>query len=220
MSLRVVVYAEGSGEGARGLPPAPGDPLNEGALGAAHILVRRCLATDARIPETAVRFDSPLRTRGHMPRGSDFLDAQTLAQLLTWARPDKQPDLAVVIVDADGDSRRKPMLDEAVSKVRVNRVVAVAVQEFEAWLIADEAAAAVELGQRLSRSKDPEQMARREAKELLKGWLEVSVRAGAAAWELRRGLAARADLAVIADRCPAFAAFRKELTQVAQSHHP
>jgi hypothetical protein len=220
MSLRVVVYAEGSGEGARGVLPAPGDPLKEGALGAAHILVRRCLNADARIPEAAIRFDSPLRTRGHMPRGSDFLHALTLAQLLTWLRPDMQPDLAVVIVDADGDSRRKPMLDEAVNKVRVNRVVAVAVQEFEAWLIADEAAVAAVLGQRLSRSKAPEQMARREAKELLKDWLAMSVQSGAAAWELRRRIADRADLAVIAERCPAFAAFRKELTLAVQSRQP
>lgn len=219
MSLRVVVYAEGSGESARGLPPAPGESLEEGALGAAHILVRRCLDMDAGIPVAAVRFDSPLRTRGRMPRGSDFLHPPTLAQLLTWPRPDKQPGLAVVIVDADGDSRRKPMLDEAVSKVRVNRVVAVAVQEFEAWLIADEAAAAAVLGQRLSRSKAPEQMARREAKVLLKDWIEASRQTGAAAWELRRGIADRADLAVIAERCPAFAIFRQELTQAVQSHH-
>jgi hypothetical protein len=153
-----------------------------------------------------------------MPRGSDFLHAQTLAQLLTWPRPDKQPDLAVVIVDADGDSRRKPTLDEAVSKVRVSRVVAVAVQEFEAWLIADEVAAAAVLGQRLSRSKDPEQMARREAKELLKGWLETSTQTDSAAWELRRDIAARADLEVMAERCPAFDLFRHELIQAVRSH--
>ena len=51
MSLRVVLLAEGGGElGAIGLRPAPGDRLRDEELGAAHVLVARCLERVRGIP--------------------------------------------------------------------------------------------------------------------------------------------------------------------------
>src|SRR5690348_4793988 len=103
--LRVVVYAEGPGGGFRGLPPEPGRPLTSEWLGAAHVFVRRCLETEG-IPSGAIRFDSPLRTRGRIARGGDLEHAPTLRRLLTWIDAALRPDLAVVLTDADGDAGR------------------------------------------------------------------------------------------------------------------
>ena len=147
--MRVVVYAEGSREdsGSRVALPLPGDALPEAALGPAHVLVRRCLVE--LVPMSEVRFDVPLRTRGRRARGSDLLHGPTVRRLLTWATPMAKPDLAVVIVDADGEANRHVALRHILSSRREPQppaVIGVAVQEFEAWLIADEAALRQHLG--------------------------------------------------------------------------
>ena len=48
--------------------------------------------------------------------------------------------IAVVLVDQDDDTQRKRDLDTATADLVVTRVVAVAVKEFESWLLADAAA--------------------------------------------------------------------------------
>lgn len=85
MSLRVVLYAEGSAEGTgmTTLFPAPGDELPPDCLGAAHILVRRCICSINPLPEAAIRFDSPLRFGIRMPWGGMLKDRRVLRQLLT-----------------------------------------------------------------------------------------------------------------------------------------
>jgi hypothetical protein len=140
MSLRVVLYAEGGRElaGEQRWQLAPGDRLPEDALGAAHYVVARALNRTRHLPETAVLFEEPLRTnRGRPARGSDLLDRQTLRRLLMWPSAARRPQLAIVLVDADGDETRRPTLNAATENVTTPRVVAVAVQEVEAWLIAD-----------------------------------------------------------------------------------
>jgi hypothetical protein len=93
MSLRVVLYAEGGGEtGGAGPPPAPCTPLQEGDLGAGHILLRRCLEVAKKLPAAAVHFEAPLRTRrATVARGTALLDKQTLRQLFTWPLAETRP---------------------------------------------------------------------------------------------------------------------------------
>ena len=94
MSLRVVVYAEGPGEtGGSAGRKAPGQELLDDELGAAHVLVRRCLSRGDLIPAAAVRFHEPLRTpAGHVARGSDLYNMRTLRKLLTWFRAPPPPE--------------------------------------------------------------------------------------------------------------------------------
>lgn len=100
--MRIVVYAEGPSEraGEIALPPAPGQPLTEEHLGPVHVLVRRLLVQERRLPEGAIGFEAPLLVRGREARGSHLYTSTTLRQLLRWARTEKRPDLAIVIVDS------------------------------------------------------------------------------------------------------------------------
>jgi hypothetical protein len=212
MSLRVVLYAEGGNEtaGEVGIPPAPGTPLREDNLGSGHILVRRCLELTRNIPAPAVRFEAPLRDRrGNVARGTALLHRETLRQLLTWPLAHRRPELVVVLVDCDEDQSRRARLEEFVSDVAVPKVIGVAVQEFEAWLIADHAAACQALGAAPTAPRDPERMSRREAKGLLASWMgdrpESSERG------IRMTLANLCDLEVVRRRCAAFDHFLRAL---------
>ncbi len=104
--MRVVLYAEGSGEaaGTTTLPPLPGAPLNEAEIGAGHVLLRRCLERERKIPAAAIQFLGPLRFRGAVARGSTLRTKQALRQLLTWPSASRRPDLAVVLVDAENEN--------------------------------------------------------------------------------------------------------------------
>ena len=106
MPIRVVVYAEGANElyGELVLPIAPRSTLTDEELGAAHALVRRTIESRAPAAAHGIQFEEPLRLVPSLrrPRGSDLLDRKSLRRLLTWG-PHSRPDLAVVLVDEDGD---------------------------------------------------------------------------------------------------------------------
>jgi hypothetical protein len=215
--MRVVLYAEGAGEiaGAGGMGWHTDSLLDEDSLGAAHELVRRCLSKEegGPVPSASVQFQGPLRIgRGRIPKGSDLLDREYLRSLLTWLQPNLQPDLAVVLVDEDGQSSRKRMLEGVVADIPGNKVVAVAIREFEAWLVADEAVAGKVMEKTFERTKDPETMARGEAKAHWARW--VSGRDERAA---KLSVARLLDLGGLASRCRAFETFRGELRQAASS---
>src|SRR5581483_11436552 len=123
------------------LPP-PTELLGEDHRGPAHELIRRCVARDAAVPLPAVLFQCPLRARGRHPKGSDLLDRRTLRQLLTWPAPHRRPDLAIVLVDQDGAPDRRMTLRQLTEGISLPHVIAVAIQEFDAWLIADHGAVA------------------------------------------------------------------------------
>jgi len=211
--FRVVVYAEGPGELAgreSSRQRAPGTPLTEDELGAAHLLVRRCLEHSRSLAPESIRFEEPLRSRGRLARGSVLHSRTTLRPLLFWADEELQPDLAVVLVDADGKEERQAELDSALQELTLEAIAAVAIQEFEAWLIADPDAVKAVLRKPLSPPKPPERLGRRQAKELLQQWSEEHA-SKQAPEELRRQLAERCDLDTLARVCPAFAGFLHKL---------
>ncbi|MFP2910092.1 DUF4276 family protein [Pyxidicoccus sp. 3LFB2] len=211
--LRVVIYAEGAGElaGAVRSQRAPSSPLEGEELGAAHLLVRRCLERCRGLDTSLIQFEEPLRTRrGKLARGSDLHSPDTLRTLLFWADARKQPDLVVVLVDQDGDEDRQQALASRVEDVPVKTVVAVAIQEFEAWLIADPNALKSVFHQPLRMNKPPERLGRREAKDQLNQWSEQHARSKEPA-ELRRQLAEQCDLDIVAQQCSAFSEFLRRL---------
>jgi hypothetical protein len=117
------------------------------------------------------------------------------------------PELVIVLVDADEDKSRKRTLDAHLEGIAGARVIAVAVQEFEAWLLADQRALNTLLGSAVGKPSAVEEMARREAKELLAALLSKHPDASGA----RRTLALTCDLSVVARECTAFDAFLREL---------
>jgi hypothetical protein len=213
--FRVVVYAEGAGELSgweRIRQRAPGTPLQESELGAAHLLVRRCLERARGLAPESIQFEEPLRTpRGRLARGSMLHSQDTLQQLLTWPDEERMPHLAVVLIDADGKAEeRQAGLDEALAGLTVEAVASVAIQEFEAWLIADGEAVKSVLRKPLSPPKPPERLGRCEAKDLLQQWSAEHASKQEPA-ELRRQLAEQCALETVASVCPAFAEFLRRL---------
>jgi hypothetical protein len=211
--VRVVLYAEGAGEVSfSSLERGPGTSLLEEELGAAHLLLRRALEDGRSIPEAAVSFEEPLRLRrgGRIARGSDLLSSQRLRELLTW--PANPPDLAVVLVDADGASDRFQTLQRTAADRSVPHAIGVAVQEFEAWLIADHAAVKRALGTSPSGPAEIETLPPGRAKETLTRW---TAEAGKSQQEreVRITIARICDLTHVSRRCSAFAAFVADLSK-------
>jgi hypothetical protein len=135
-------------------------------------------------------------------------DPVALPQLLSWADPKKRPDLAIVLVDEDGKSSRKTVLEKALlEKIRVPHVVAVAIREFEAWLIADAQAIRGVFGPVQSPSS-PEDLECREAKAQLMRWIQASRKDER---DVRLSLAQSSDLETLRLRCSAFRTFYQEL---------
>ena len=218
--MRIVLYAEGAGEllGTISQLPPVGEALRPESWGPAHELIARMKHEPAPASPAELRFDSPKRFRGRLAKGSDLHNERALRELLSWFRPDEQPDLAVVLVDADGDQQRANRLRQAVSSLKVPAIVVASIQEFEAWLIADHACVSAVLGSTgpLPGATDaPETLAPRAAKALLAQWME---RAGcteaSAQRDVRRRIARECSLPTLRDRCRAFATFASELSAV------
>jgi hypothetical protein len=200
MPLRLVLHAEGAGETAGPssvLGAAPGQELEAGRLGAGHLLLGRVVSS---LVDDVVAFHEPWKTRrGRIAKGSDLLHAQTLRQLLTWPLPESRPDIAVVLVDRDGDRERERFLLQTIEDMQTLpvRVIGVAAEEFEAWLIADHVALGAVIGSTIDMTQDPESMKPGEAKAFLASCLV----AHADPAEARRQLARSLDLGTIARRC-------------------
>jgi hypothetical protein len=96
--------------------------------------------------------------------------------------------LIIVLVDADGDASTERTLEDFVADVPGARVITVAVQEFESWLLD---------------APNVEALAPREAKARL---AEV-----APTREARRSLAETVDLEALSKRCPSFAECLRKL---------
>ncbi len=209
MILRVALYAEGGGEltGAQhGLPPVPGDPLPPEVLGPAHFLVQRSINSIHHVPERAIQFQSPLRTdRGRVPKGSDFLTRTTLRRLLTWPNQIRQPDLAIVIVDSDGEQNRKNLLESYIADLPVRHVIGVAINEFEAWLLADQMAVKEAAGSIPAGCDSPEKLDPGRAKELLRSVSQRNERT------IRLSIARSCDVNALKQRCRSFEAFLHDL---------
>jgi hypothetical protein len=130
--------------------------------------------------------------------------------LLTWPRPEDRPDLAVVLVDQDGQPGRAALLAEHLAGLPAPHVVVVAIQEFEAWLVADPGALRAVFGVEATAPPAPEALEPREARGLLRGWA-VTWGRGEAARLLRCDLARSCDLGIVQAACPAFRRFMKDL---------
>jgi hypothetical protein len=211
VSLSVVLYAEGPAEvsGPIGLRLAPGEALDDGQLGPAHWLVRRAISRHGQMPEAAVRFQAPLNLRtGRRPTGSDLHDGTKVRTLLIW--PKDAPQLAVVLIDEDGEKWRRRTLEEATADIPVPRVIGLCVREFETWLIADANAVREVTGHTGDVHPQPDLLEPRRAKELLDDWLG---RGGSDRRSVRLRLARECSLDALV-RLEAFQQFTDDLRRV------
>ena len=203
---KLVLYAEGAGElsGSVTRLPATGRQLADETLGAAHILLRRLACHTWNLDASNVVFTVPNLTKGRHARGSDLLDRTRLRQLVTWPKPELVPDLVIVLVDSDGDRQRRTMLRDWV-RDKTPSVIAMAIEEFETWLIADSECVRNVVGSTTALAgavPEPEKLARTEAKNLLGTWL------GGTGTDqrllVRRQIANLCDLQLLQTRCPSF----------------
>ena len=99
-----------------------------------------------------------------------------------------------MLVDADGEPSRKRVLESALHAVPGARIIAVAIHEFESWLVSDGGALNLVLTASASSAPNhPEKLAPAAAKALLKTLTE-----GVNAREARLNLARHLDLKVLA----------------------
>jgi hypothetical protein len=118
-----------------------------------------------------------------------------------------RPDLAIVLVDCDGENTRKSRLEGDLASIPCPKVIAVAVQEFEAWLLADVPSAMRVLGASRPFLGPPEGLKPGEAKQELAKWVSESAlaKSDSEARSLRRRLALECDLDVVTKTCGSFA---------------
>ncbi len=215
--LKVVLYAEGARETASyaGSPQAyqPGHTIIEDDLGAAHLLLRRCFAQCRRLPEAAIQFIAPQFVqisggRRRVPVVSDLTSPEQLRKVLVWVG-ERRPDVIVVLVDSDAKNPttcRQKIEDivrelEARGSSRPTRLIAVAVKEFEAWLVADTNALISVLRDRIDACTDPEEMTEGEAKQHLIDLIKTRQREER---EVRCSIANQCSLDILRRRCSHF----------------
>lgn len=199
-AVTVVLLAEGSGEVKSSSIRGMGDTIPADDWGPAHFLFQRVIEASSSIPAAAVRFVEPARTnRGTVAKGSDLHEPRSVRRLLGYPIPVERPTLAILLVDADGKKDRQRVLEDTIADLPGATVVAVAVEEFESWLLADADALKVVLDvDRAQLPARPEDLRPRESKALLS---QLSVDAPEA---VRESLAKRIDLSVVAAACPSF----------------
>jgi hypothetical protein len=167
-----------------------------------------------------VTFEVPLVLRGRVPRGSDLRVCRNLHRLLTWPRPADVPDLAVVLVDADGDPQVRGYLARCIEERPLPRppvCVGVAAQEFESWLLADQRAVQDVLSRHYDALPDLESLPRGEAKRRLQEQLSLAYPGDPdARREARNAIVMGFDLDGVAHVCRSFDDLRRQLVRAVQ----
>jgi hypothetical protein len=211
VSQRIVLYAEGPGDsgGELRMLPAYGTALAEPHLGAAHYLVRRTVARILSCPPDAVTFTAPLRTpRGRHARGSDLLVPPILRRLVAFPPTPRRPDLAIVLLDEDGDRSRRE-LAKCMEAGTVPSVLGIPAPEFESWLLCDHQCVCSQLSTASDPPPEPDSMPPGQAKAYLRR-LVATGPANVSWGEAARSIAQNLDLD-LAMRSRSFERFEKEL---------
>jgi hypothetical protein len=128
-----------------------------------------------------------------------------------WPSAHRRPNVAVLLVDADGDNTRRASLAKHVEGISLTTVIAIAVQEFESWLLGDQAALNRVAGQVFPRPPAVEQMKPGDAKSRLAACLASGHDAHAARREIAHGL----ELVTLARECASFGQFVGDMTRTA-----
>jgi hypothetical protein len=218
--MKVVVYAEGGLDlrGALPLDTPPAERLPTSQQGVVHLIVQRMLLANG----VAADFVSPLRPGAASMLGSRLLHRNSLKKALAWS-PAQSPDLAVVFVDQDGKTDRRRYLAAILEErrragiLRPTAVIALSVQEIEAWLLADIKSVSGAVGMTIPQPKTLERMKPSAAKGVLQSHV------GAAKLEehvVRRRIAETMDFEVVRKACPSFDTFASEFQAAVGAARP
>jgi len=218
-ALRISLIAEGAGELSRSVHAPPGELLPDDALGAGHVLIRRIAAEATSLPNGAIQFVASLRRSTGQPLlGSALAEPALLKEVLVWPQARRGPSVSVVLVDADGDSKRFKDIETMVKTLRTPTAVAVAVQEFEAWLIADDHCLSQVMGTSVKSDKRPDDLHPGVAKKRLTALCEKH-RPNDAGSSVRVELASLMSLKKAAGRSSSLKRATKKLSELFKAAH-
>lgn len=132
---------------------------------------------------------------------------------LEWMRfaENRGYDALILVVDQDDYPRRRAELDAAQQfrKFEVERALGIAIQSFDAWMLADETALSSVLGRTIKKQPAPEEID--DPKAICKGLCGNAM----AQSEMYEKLAAKMKLRVVEDRCPnGFAPFANRVRKL------
>lgn len=134
-----------------------------------------------------------------------------LRKLLAWPDSKRAPRLCALIVDEDGQRQRLKDLRSYVEGIPPPlTAIAVAVSEFESWLLADHQALASLTSQRIDSGWDVETLEPRRAKEHLRALTE-QLRADSTVAAAHRLIAEQLRPEQLRSVCPSFQRFLDEL---------
>jgi hypothetical protein len=169
-----------------------GTGSDEGAL---LVLIRRLLGEGHEYNGLKV---SNTSLRVHHGKGAGFF--KKAVRCLIYAQ-EHGYDVVILVVDEDGDTSRRRQLADAqeYQHVPLKRAFGLAIQTFDAWMLADEQAISRALGCPIPRQPDPESL--RDSKST---FLELHQRASVSSpvsWAYAE-VARNVDLECLASRCP------------------
>lgn len=130
-------------------------------------------------------------------------------------------DALVLVIDHDGDDDRLRQFDTAQDDVRLTelpRALGVAIRTFDAWMLADEAALTVVLGNPIDRQPDPERI--KDPKQRCAELRDASD-CGLGMAAMYAAIATQADHEVMEVRCPrGFVSFAKRTRRLKTAQAP
>lgn len=184
--MRVLLISEGSHEG----HTAPERPQ------ALQALVRRVLPGPATYEWISVR-DLP---RGNPLPGKGGGHFKLAMKALLYATRNRF-DAVILVTDADGRHERSAEFDQAQQsdKFPIPRALGIPVEEFDAWVLADQQAWSQVLGRDVLLQPSPESI--RHPKEVCRSLLRQHGWAGTQA-EFYAAVCQCADVEILAKRCP------------------
>jgi hypothetical protein len=192
-----LLIAEGAGE--------LGDEY-ESLVGALETLIRRLLP-DVPIDIETDRVSSS-RVRGFHGKGG-----RLFKRAVAWLREAKKCGFAalILVVDRDGEKDRVGQISRAQESdlVQLSRAMGIAIEAFDAWMLADERALTTALGYTVDRQPDPESIA--DPKESVRA-LRSQAGLDPSLPELYANIAHQIGLDLLAQRCPGgFAPFAERV---------
>jgi len=180
---------------------------NEYVPGALVALVQRMTSSDAEFEALP---SNDKRVRLHLRKGKTLNFER---QALGWMNYAEQSgfDAVVYVIDRDQDRDRQAGLDKAQDNLAlaIPRAMGLAIEAFDAWMLADEAALSQALGRVASRQKSPEGI--RRPKDQCRQLRDESDDSPGLS-EMYFRVAQTVDLDKLTDRCPkGFAPFRQRV---------
>jgi hypothetical protein len=167
--------------------------------GALEKLVRRLANPPPNVEFISMKVSDPV-IRTHLLRGKGPRLTKRALRWINYAESE-HCDAIVILVDEDGDPRRRAHLDLAQDEtgLRLRRALGVAVRTFDAWILADERALSMALGRTIDRQKNPEDI--KDPKSAFRDLLDAEY-VDSRPRDVYAAVMETVDIDLLAERCP------------------